>query len=64
VKVVNGALGGRSVRTWLYDVQTTMDSSFFCDDHTHFERTGADQLGELIAKALRDQKLGLADYLK
>jgi lysophospholipase L1-like esterase len=38
--------------------------SFFCDDHTHFERTGADQIGQLIAKALRDQKLGLADYLK
>jgi lysophospholipase L1-like esterase len=29
-KVVNSAVGGRSVRTWLYDVQTQMDSSGEC----------------------------------
>ena len=38
--------------------------AFFCDDHTHFDRSGAAQIGELIAEALRDQQLGLADYLK
>jgi lysophospholipase L1-like esterase len=29
-KVVNSAVGGRSVRTWLYEVQTDMDSSGEC----------------------------------
>jgi lysophospholipase L1-like esterase len=29
--VVNSAVGGRSVRTWLYNVQTTMDSSGECN---------------------------------
>jgi lysophospholipase L1-like esterase len=29
-KVVNSAVGGRSVRTWLYEVQTQMDSSGEC----------------------------------
>jgi lysophospholipase L1-like esterase len=37
---------------------------FFCDDHTHFEKNGAAQIAGLIAKALRDQDLGLAAYLK
>jgi lysophospholipase L1-like esterase len=37
---------------------------FFCDDHTHFSSQGAAQIGELIVQALRDQKLGLAAYLK
>ncbi len=30
ITVVNGAVGGRSVRTWLYDVQATMDASGEC----------------------------------
>jgi lysophospholipase L1-like esterase len=30
VKVVNSAVGGRSVRTWLYNVGTTMDSTGEC----------------------------------
>jgi lysophospholipase L1-like esterase len=37
---------------------------FFCEDHTHFERTGAQQIAQVVAKALRDQKIALADYLK
>jgi lysophospholipase L1-like esterase len=37
---------------------------FFCDDHTHFSDSGAVQIAGLIAKALRDQRLGLATYLK
>lgn len=36
---------------------------FFCEDHTHFEAAGAKQIAQVIAKALRDQKIGLASYL-
>jgi lysophospholipase L1-like esterase len=38
--------------------------AFFCNDHTHFEAAGAQQIAGLIAKALRDQGIGLAAYLK
>ncbi|WP_437585825.1 GDSL-type esterase/lipase family protein [Sorangium sp. So ce1000] len=37
---------------------------FFCDDHTHFSRSGAAQIAKLMAGAVRDQGLGLAAYLK
>ena len=37
---------------------------FFCDDHTHFEAAGAQQIAGVVAKALRDQNIGLAAYLK
>ncbi|AUX27427.1 uncharacterized protein SOCEGT47_080170 [Sorangium cellulosum] len=37
---------------------------FFCDDHTHFARSGAAQIAGLVAGAIRDQNLGLAVYLK
>jgi lysophospholipase L1-like esterase len=37
---------------------------FFCDDHTHFATPGAVQIAGLIAKALRDQNIGLAAYLQ
>jgi lysophospholipase L1-like esterase len=37
---------------------------FFCDDHTHFSDSGAIQIAGLVAKALRDQGLGLAAFLK
>ena len=37
---------------------------FFCDDHTHFDTSGAVQIAGLVAQAVRDQKLGLAAYLK
>lgn len=37
---------------------------FFCDDHTHFARSGAAQIAGLVAGAIREQKLGLAAYLK
>jgi len=36
---------------------------FFCDDHTHFEAAGARQIAGVVAKALRDQNIGLAAYL-
>jgi lysophospholipase L1-like esterase len=38
--------------------------AFFCNDHTHFEAEGARQIAGLVAKALRDQGIGLASYLK
>jgi lysophospholipase L1-like esterase len=38
--------------------------TFFCDDHTHFDSSGATQIASLVANALRDQNLGLAAYLK
>ncbi|MEQ0558212.1 GDSL-type esterase/lipase family protein [Amycolatopsis sp. NEAU-NG30] len=38
--------------------------AFFCNDHTHFEAAGADRIARVVAKALRDQKIGLAGYLK
>ncbi|MEO7669110.1 MAG: hypothetical protein ABIW57_07210, partial [Polyangia bacterium] len=37
--------------------------NFFCSDHTHFEAAGAKQIAGLVAKAIRDQGLGLASYL-
>lgn len=38
--------------------------AFFCDDHTHFSAEGAAQIAELMAQALKDQKLSLAAYLR
>lgn len=38
--------------------------NFFCDDHTHFDTPGAQQIADIIAKALRAQAVPLADYLK
>ncbi|MCO1580199.1 GDSL-type esterase/lipase family protein [Crossiella sp. SN42] len=38
--------------------------AFFCNDHTHFERAGALRIAGVVAKALRDQRIGLASYLR
>jgi lysophospholipase L1-like esterase len=38
--------------------------AFFCDDHTHFDAGGAVAIGGLVAQALRDQSIPLAQYLK
>ncbi|MEU9830432.1 cellulose binding domain-containing protein [Streptosporangium sp. NPDC048047] len=38
--------------------------AFFADDHTHFEAAGARQIAGLVAGAVRDQRLGLAAYLR
>jgi lysophospholipase L1-like esterase len=38
--------------------------AFFCNDHTHFEASGAAQIARVVAKALRDQRIPLAGYLK
>lgn len=37
--------------------------AFFCNDHTHFEASGAQQIAKVVAKALRDQNIPLAAYL-
>lgn len=37
---------------------------FFCEDHTHFEAAGAAQIAGLVAKALKEQGIGLAAYLQ
>ena len=50
------------------DTATTFQSGaigdFFCEDHTHFEAAGATQIAGIIAKALKDQAIGLASYLQ
>jgi lysophospholipase L1-like esterase len=38
--------------------------AFFCADHTHLEDAGAVQIAGLVARALRDQGIGLAAYLQ
>jgi lysophospholipase L1-like esterase len=38
--------------------------AFFCNDHTHFEAAGARQIAQVVTKALRDQNIPLASYLK
>ena len=38
--------------------------AFFADDHTHFEAAGARQIAGLVARAVRDQGLGLAAYVR
>ncbi|MDP9151385.1 MAG: hypothetical protein M3O36_15795 [Myxococcota bacterium] len=43
---------------------TTPIGLFFCQDHTHFEMAGAYQIAGVVAKALRDQNIGLSAYLK
>jgi lysophospholipase L1-like esterase len=38
--------------------------TFFCDDHTHLDREGAGQIADVVVRALRDQGIPLAAYLK
>lgn len=47
-----------------YTSTTSKVGLFFCNDHTHFEAAGATQIASVAAKALRDQGIGLAAYLK
>ena len=47
-----------------YTSTSSAVGKFFCDDHTHFEAAGAAQIAAVVSKALRDQSLGLAAYLK
>jgi lysophospholipase L1-like esterase len=47
-----------------YTSTTSAVGLFFCDDHTHFESAGASQVAGAVAKAIKDQGIGLAAYLK
>jgi lysophospholipase L1-like esterase len=47
-----------------YTSTTSKVGQFFCNDHTHFELLGAKQIAQVVAKALKDQNIGLAAYLK
>ena len=47
-----------------YTSTTSNVGQFFCEDHTHFEAAGAKQIAQTAAKALKDQGIGLAAYLK
>jgi lysophospholipase L1-like esterase len=38
--------------------------AFFCDDHTHFDTAGANDIGVLVAQAIRNLNIPLAQYLK
>jgi len=38
--------------------------AFFCNDHTHFEAAGARQIAGVVARALRDQRIPLSNYLR
>jgi lysophospholipase L1-like esterase len=46
-----------------YTSTTSKVGQFFCGDHTHFEKAGALQIVQMVAKALKDQGIGLASYL-
>jgi len=37
--------------------------AFFCNDTTHFEQAGALQIAKAVAKALKDQGIGLGAYV-
>jgi lysophospholipase L1-like esterase len=47
-----------------YASTTSAVGQFFCEDHTHFEAAGAAKIASVVAKALKDQGIGLAAYLK
>jgi lysophospholipase L1-like esterase len=38
--------------------------AFFCDDHTHFSRAGANDIAALVVQGLRDLNLPLVQHLK
>jgi lysophospholipase L1-like esterase len=47
-----------------YSSTTSKVGIFFCGDHTHFSPAGALQIAQTVGKALKDQGIGLAAYLK
>jgi lysophospholipase L1-like esterase len=46
-----------------YTSTTSKVGQFFCGDHTHFEAAGGLEISKMVAKALKDQGIGLAAYL-
>ena len=47
-----------------YSSTTSKVGIFFCNDHTHFSPAGGLQIAQTVVKALKDQGIGLAAYLK
>jgi len=47
-----------------YTSTTSNLGKFFCEDHTHFEAAGANQIAGLVANALTTNAIGLATYLR
>ena len=47
-----------------YSSTTSKVGIFFCNDHTHFSPAGGLQIAQTVGKALKDQGIGLAAYLK
>jgi len=43
-------------------VTSGASGAFFCNDTTHFEKAGALQIAQAVAKALKDQGIGLGAY--
>jgi lysophospholipase L1-like esterase len=46
-----------------YTSSTSKVGQFFCQDHTHFELAGAVQIAKVVAKALKEQGIGLGAYV-
>jgi lysophospholipase L1-like esterase len=46
-----------------YTSTTSKVGQFFCQDHTHFQLSGAKQIAQVIVKALKDQGIGLGAYV-
>ncbi len=49
------------------DAATTQPGAigdFFCDDHTHFDNAGAQQIAKVVTEMIREKGLLLAQYLK
>jgi len=46
------------------DYTTGVLGAFFCNDHTHFQTPGAQQIAAVVATALRSQGIALAAYLR
>ena len=44
-------------------VTSGASGAFFCNDTTHFEKAGALQIAQAVAKALKDQGIGLGAYV-
>ena len=46
------------------DFTTGPVGAFFCNDHTHFEASGARQIAGVVARAVREQNIPLSSYLR
>ncbi|GAA1833759.1 hypothetical protein GCM10009682_60240 [Luedemannella flava] len=46
------------------DYTTGAVGAFLCNDHTHVEAVGANQIAAVVATAIRNQGIPLATHLK